>query len=84
MYPPGYRESSTLSTSEPPRACTLLSEVALNSVIFGFAAFKKSPMDCAALSTLFRSCSASLMVLSVSAMRLYSVSYGFKPLLQFE
>ena len=66
--PPRYTESSTLSTSEPSRACTLLSEVALNSVIFGFAAFKKSPMDFAAFSTLFRRSSVSLMVLSVSAM----------------
>ena len=37
-------------------------------MIFGFAAFKKRPMDSAALSTLCRRSSAYLMVFSVSAM----------------
>ena len=39
-------------------------------VIFGFAAFKKRPIDCAALYTLFRRSFASLMVLSANAMSL--------------
>ena len=54
-------------------------------VIFGFAAFQKRPMDCAALSTLFTRSFASLMVLSVSAISLAyansaNTSSGFLPL----
>ena len=68
MYHPRYRKSSTFSISEPSRACTLLSEVALSVMIFVLATIKKRPMDCAALSTLCTRSSASLMVFSISAM----------------